>query len=124
MPLPIQVYYDGGCPVCSREIDMYRARPGADAFKWVDIHLAEQEQLGPGLSRNQALARMHVRLSDGTLLSGAAAFGAIWRHLPGLRWLGRAMLLPAILAIAEVAYRGFLVVRRLWRSAPRPKQYR
>jgi len=115
MTAPIKVYYDGGCPICSCEVDMYRARLDADAFQWVDIHLAELGDLGPGLSRDLALERMHVRLGDGTLLSGAAAFGAIWRHLPGMRWLGRSLLLPPILAIAEFAYRGFLVVRKFWR---------
>ena len=98
---------------------MYQARPGADGFVWVDVNHADAAQLGPGLSRDQALARMHVRLSDGTLLTGAAAFGAIWRRLPGFRWLGRLMSIGPILGIAELAYRGFLVVRRLWRPAPR-----
>jgi len=110
-----QVYYDGGCPVCSREVAVYRARPGAEAFEWVDVHRADPAQLGPDLTCDQALARMHVRTPDGTLLSGAAAFGAIWRGLPGLRWLGRLVSIPPLSGIAEIGYRGFLVVRKLWR---------
>ena len=110
-----QVYYDGGCPVCSREIAVYRARPGAENFEWVDVHRVDPAQLGSDLTCDQALARMHVRTPDGTLLSGAAAFAEIWRGLPGLRWLGRLVSTPPLSGIAEIGYRGFLGVRKLWR---------
>ena len=110
----IQVYFDGGCPVCSREIGWYRSRPGADGFIWVDVNGGDAD-LGPGLTRQAALARMHVRQPDGALLSGAAAFGAMWRHMPGFRWLGLVLAVPPFGALAEVAYRLFLVARRVWR---------
>ncbi len=118
MPDQTQVFYDGACPVCSREVALYRTRPGAEAFEWVDVHRAAPGELGPGLSRERALARMHVRTRDGRLLSGAAAFGAIWRGLPGFRWLGRLVSVPPISGFAEIGYRGFLLVRKLWRPAP------
>jgi len=110
----LQVFYDGGCPVCSREIAFYRARPGADGFEWVDVQCSG-ESLGTGLSREAALARLHVRLPDGTLLSGAAAFAAMWRNMPGFKWLGRWLQLPPFGALAELGYRIFLRVRRAWR---------
>jgi predicted DCC family thiol-disulfide oxidoreductase YuxK len=112
-PQRMQVFYDGGCPVCSREIAFYRERPGADGFEWVDVHRTE----GPpaaDLSREAALARMHVRLADGTLVSGAAAFAAMWRNMPGLRWLGRWLEVPPFAALAEVGYGMFLRIRRSW----------
>lgn len=115
MPDPLDVYYDGGCPVCSREIAVYRARPGAAGFRFVDVSAADPAALGPGLTRAAALARMHVRRPDGTLLSGAAAFAEMWRRMPGLGWLGRLLAVPGVDALAEVAYRGFLRVRKLWR---------
>jgi predicted DCC family thiol-disulfide oxidoreductase YuxK len=110
----MQVFYDGGCPVCSREIAFYRKRPGSDGFEWVDVQRAESP-LGRGLSREAAMARMHVRLADGTLLSGAAAFAAMWRNMPGMRWLGRWLQVPPFGAIAEIGYRIFLRVRCAWR---------
>ncbi len=110
----VQVYYDGGCPVCSREIAFYRARPGADGFTWIDVN-GDPSLLGPGLTREAALARMHVRRADGTLLDGAAAFAEMWRHMPGFTWLGRLLAVPPFGALAELAYRVFLVSRKLWR---------
>jgi predicted DCC family thiol-disulfide oxidoreductase YuxK len=110
---PLQVYYDGGCPVCSREIAFYRARPGADGFVWVDV--SSEAELGAGLCREVAMARMHVRRPDGTLLSGAAAFAEMWRRMPGFKWLGWLLAMPPFGAFAELGYRGFLIARKLWR---------
>lgn len=115
MPEQTKVYYDGGCPVCSREINFYRNCPGGEAFAWVDVTEAEAAALGPGLSREAALARIHVRRADGTVVTGAAAFAEIWRGMPGLRWLGRVLAVAPFSVVAELGYRLFLRVRRLWR---------
>lgn len=111
------IYYDGGCPVCSREISFYRRRPGSETFAWVDVMQADAADLGPGLTRAAALARIHVRRPDGGLVSGAAAFAEIWRGLPGLRLLGRLLAIPAFGVLAELGYAVFLRVRRVWRSS-------
>ena len=110
----LQVYYDGGCPVCSREISFYRSRPGAERFEWVDVTRSDAV-LGPGLTPQAALARMHVRDASGTLLSGADAFATMWRMMPGFKWLGWLLVMPPFGVLAEWAYRGFLVARKLWR---------
>ena len=109
------VYYDGGCPVCSREIGFYRHRQGGESFTWVDVTQASEAALGPGLSRQAALDRMHVRRADGTVVDGAAAFVEIWRGMPGLRWLGLLLGIPPFSTLAEFGYRIFLRARRLWR---------
>jgi len=33
----LNVYYDVGCPVCSRKIALSRSRRGAERFEWVDV---------------------------------------------------------------------------------------
>lgn len=109
-----QVYYDGGCPVCSREIATYQKAQGADAVCFVDVSRPDAA-LAPGLTREAALARMHVRRADGSMASGAAAFAALWSALPGWAWLGRIAALPVIAPMLELGYRGFLRVRRAWR---------
>jgi predicted DCC family thiol-disulfide oxidoreductase YuxK len=109
------VYFDGACPVCAREIAFYKARPGADGFDWVDVTAADPATLGPDLPRAAALARMHVRLPNGTLLNGAAAFGEMWRRMPGFKGLGWLLAMPPMETVAEAAYRLFLAIRPLWR---------
>lgn len=110
----LTVYYDGACPVCSREIAAYRGALGAEALEFVDAAHCDAQALG-ALPREAALAAMHVRRADGSLVQGARAFGEIWLALPRLRLLGRLMRIPGVAWCAELAYGGFLRARRLWR---------
>ena len=116
-PPPLTVYFDGACPVCSREIAVYRRQAGASEIAWVDATTCPASALGPDLSREGALARLHVRTAEGALASGALAFTTLWRHLPRTSLAGRLLSWRPLLAMLELAYRGFLVVRRLWRRA-------
>jgi predicted DCC family thiol-disulfide oxidoreductase YuxK len=111
--------YDGACPVCARELAAYRRQPGADGVRWVDVSRCATAELGPGLDRGQALARQHLRLADGRLVDGAAAFVALWRALPRLAWLGRLVGGGWRLRLLEAAYRVFLRVRPAWRGRGR-----
>jgi predicted DCC family thiol-disulfide oxidoreductase YuxK len=61
-----------------------------------------------GTTRQQLLARFHVRAADGQLLSGAQAFLALWATLPGWRWLALAGRLPGAAWTMERVYRLFL----------------
>jgi 3-demethoxyubiquinol 3-hydroxylase len=76
--------------------------------------------LRPGLDVPSALARMHVRQANGTLVSGAAAFILLWQRFPATRWLGRVAAVPPLPWLLELAYRIFLRVRPLWRPASVP----
>ncbi|MCX7062322.1 MAG: demethoxyubiquinone hydroxylase family protein [Gammaproteobacteria bacterium] len=110
------VYYDGGCPLCRAEIASYQRTEGGESLRWVDAHAGSAADLGPDLDAATALARMHVRRADGTLLQGAAAFAEIWSHLPRWRWLAKLARLPGMLPVLDVLYTVFLVVRPLWRG--------
>jgi predicted DCC family thiol-disulfide oxidoreductase YuxK len=109
------LYYDGACPICAREVAMYRRQPGADGVCWVDVARCDTSALGPGLTRDAALARLHLRWPDGSLVSGAAAFTGLWQALPRWSWLGRLFGSAAALRMLEAGYRAFLAVRPLWR---------
>lgn len=85
---PVTVYYDGDCPLCSREIRWYRRCRGAESISWVNIQAAEFAASSE-LNRDVALAELHVRRADGTMATGVNAFIALWRELPGWRWLAR-----------------------------------
>jgi predicted DCC family thiol-disulfide oxidoreductase YuxK len=95
---------------------MYRREPGADAVRWVDIARCEPSDLGAGLSRQAALARLHLRRPDGSLVSGAAAFTTLWRALPRWSWLGRLFDSRTGWWLLEAGYRVFLAFRPIWRA--------
>ena len=104
---PLTVLYDGACPLCRREIDVYRGLRPNTPVCYADVNDAELP-LPPGITRAQLLARFHVRSRDGELLSGAQAFLALWAALPGWRWLAWAGRLPGAAWAMERTYRLFL----------------
>lgn len=103
----LTVFHDGACPLCAREIALMRRLDRRGAIDFVDV-------ADPGTScpidRRAALARFHA-IEDGRLLSGAAAFAAMWRAIPWLRPLGLAARNPAVLGLLDRLYDRFLTVR-------------
>ena len=88
----------------------------ARAIDFVDV--ADGEASCP-IDRAELLARFHA-LEEGMVVSGAAAFAAMWRAIPLLRPLGLAARNRSVLAMLEWLYRVFLRVRpRLQRAARR-----
>jgi predicted DCC family thiol-disulfide oxidoreductase YuxK len=105
----ITVMFDGSCPLCQREIAVYQSLAPLKTVSWLDVSADTS-----GISTTEQLhymARFHVRLKDGRLLSGAAAFVALWLAMPGWRWLGRFGQLPGVTPVLELTYRGFLHLR-------------
>ena len=111
----LTVLYDGSCPLCRREISVYRdlkpLHPDA-AVCYADISNAAVP-LPCGTTREQLLARFHVQRQNGELLSGAQAFLALWTALPGWRWLALVGRLPGTVWLMERIYLLFL----RWRPA-------
>lgn len=90
------------------------------AIDFVDV----SRPLGPDgaacpLDRATLMARFHA-LEDGRVVSGAAAFAAMWRCIPLLRPLGLTARVPWVLTALERLYGLFLRIRpRLQRALRR-----
>jgi predicted DCC family thiol-disulfide oxidoreductase YuxK len=111
----LTVLYDGSCPLCRREIGVYRnLKPlQADApVSFVDISDAAVSP-PPGVTRDDLMARFHVQGADGQMHSGAAAFLRLWSALPGWRWLALLGRIPGATWLMERMYRLFLRGRPL-----------
>lgn len=108
----ITVYFDGSCPLCRSEIGYYRRQDQAGACTFIDVSQANAV-MPPAVTQERAMARFHVGVADGRVLSGAAAFVAVWAQLPKWRWAARAASLPGALAALELGYRMFLPLRPL-----------
>ncbi len=109
----LTVLYDGACPLCRREIGVYRDLQPLCPGSSVDFADVSNEALPlpPGTTRAQLLARFHVQRPNGELLSGAEAFLALWAVLPGWRWLAFIGRLPGATWLMERTYRFFLRCR-------------
>jgi predicted DCC family thiol-disulfide oxidoreductase YuxK len=68
----VTVWYDGGCPLCVREIALMDRLDKRDRIEFVDI---DREDASWPRDRDALLARRHAREGDdGELVDGAAAF--------------------------------------------------
>ena len=111
MDLPMQsqvtVWFDSSCPLCVREIRLFRLLDKRSAIDFVDVLSG---QACP-LDEATLMARFHAQEVGCEVVSGAAAFAAMWRAIPMLRPVGLLMRYPIILSIAEIAYIVFLRLR-------------
>ncbi len=101
------VWYDKSCPLCRREIALMKRLDRKGEIEFVD---ASNPQTVCPLDRGEMLARFHA-MENGEILSGAAAFAAMWRAIPLLKPLGWAARLPGAARLLNWAYAHFLKVR-------------
>ena len=111
----VTVWHDGGCPLCRREIALMRRLDRRGAITFVD---ASDGASACPLDRADLLARFHAR-EDGRMLSGAAAFAAMWRAIPALRPLGLLARNRFALRLLDRGYVGFLRIRPRLQTAMR-----
>lgn len=102
------VWYDGGCPLCRREIAAMRWLDWRGGIEFVDV--TQTQASACPIDPVAMLARFHAS-ENGQFLSGAAAFAAMWRAIPLLRPLGLAARAPWLLKVLERLYVQFLRVR-------------
>lgn len=106
--IKVTVWFDGSCPLCRREVGLLRRLDRDRAVEFIDVGTGDG--VCP-IDRADLLNRFHAREEGGPMLSGAAAFAAMWRVLPLMRPLGLMAKNPAILAALEQLYRLFLRLR-------------
>ncbi|MBY0229690.1 MAG: DUF393 domain-containing protein [Gemmataceae bacterium] len=115
---PLTIFYDGLCPLCAREMAHYRkcaAGDGSVVFR--DITAPGFDAAAFGLDPVRVPREMHVKEGDRVHI-GVDAFLAIWRRVPGHRWLLHVARLP----LADLLMRaGYWVFARLRPWLPRLK---
>jgi predicted DCC family thiol-disulfide oxidoreductase YuxK len=107
----LTVFFDGSCPICTKEINFYRTRTGAEFLSWIDVSDKGTDITSTNRSRQELLARFHVMRSDGKLISGGTAFAELWASLPGLTLFGKIFQIPGLSYIIDIGYDFFLILR-------------
>jgi predicted DCC family thiol-disulfide oxidoreductase YuxK len=105
------VFYDGACPLCSREIAFYRKLRGAEAIEWFDVSAVLEDKVAVDLPKQTACERFHVRGADGQLFAGGRAFVHLWTALPAVKRIGDLLQRQPFLWITERTYDAFLRLR-------------
>ncbi len=79
--------FDGGCPLCQREVYFLRSRDSLNCIAFVDIDSPSYKpDLFSGISYREAMGRIHAITSTGEVLKDVRVFQEAYR-LVGLGWV-------------------------------------
>lgn len=112
-PMPLELLYDGECPICKREICILQRNDTQTRVKFTDIASKEfaQRKHG-GIDYHKAMSQMHAIEGDGHLLIGIPAFAAVYARCE-LLVASTLLRIPFLRVILEPMYALF-AKQRLW----------
>lgn len=103
----LTVWFDGECPLCVREIRFMRRLDSRRRINFVEVNSLE----ACPIDKSELLARFHAREHGKEIVSGAAAFAAMWRRIPLFRPVGELARIKPVLWVLERLYVMFLSIR-------------
>ena len=106
----IEAFFDGGCPLCLREVIFLKRRDRHGRIKFTDIDAADFRPESCGKTYDELLAKMHGRLPDGTWITGVEVFRRLYSAIGLGPWVTLTRL-PIISQIMDIGYRIFATNR-------------
>lgn len=103
-----EVFFDGQCPLCRREIEMIRRKDKRNRLILTDIAAAGFEPTDIPLS--ELMAQIHGRHPDGTYVKGVEVFRQIYSRI-GFEFFVKLSRLPLVGNLLDVAYHLFAKIR-------------
>ena len=102
----IEVFFDGACPFCAREVCFLRRLDRRRRILFTDLSAAGFAAERAGVPREALMARIHARLADGTLVEGVEVFRRVYALL-GFGPLVALTRLPGVSHLLDAAYAVF-----------------
>ena len=102
----VEVFYDGACPLCMREIAMLKRKDRKQRIRFTDISSPDFDASVVGISWAALMDRIHGRLPDGTLIEGVEVFRRLYAAV-GAGPLVAATRLPLLSQLLDLSYRAF-----------------
>jgi apolipoprotein D and lipocalin family protein len=100
----MRVYFDGNCPICSREIAWLEQRPHSRNVEFLDIaDVVRSGAIPAGLTEEDLMGRIHAIDDAGNVSVGMDALREVYLRC-GLRWVARMSRLPGLKQAADAGY--------------------
>ncbi|MDA9149172.1 DUF393 domain-containing protein [Synechococcus sp. AH-229-G18] len=100
----LTLLYDGGCPLCLREIVFLQKRDREGKILFVNIDSKEYDsKLYKGISYRDAMERIHAVRHDGTILRDVEVFRESY-ELVGIGWLYAPSSWPILKPLINIGY--------------------
>jgi predicted DCC family thiol-disulfide oxidoreductase YuxK len=109
----VEVFFDGDCPLCMREIDMLRRLDRKGRIRFTDIAAAGFDPQPLGKSMDDLMEKIQGRLPDGSWIEGVEVF----RRLYGAVGFGPLVSLsrvPGVSHALDAGYELFAKNRLKW----------
>jgi predicted DCC family thiol-disulfide oxidoreductase YuxK len=107
----IEVFFDGACPICSREMAMVRKLDRDHKIECTDIAARGFDANAQGLDADAVNGQIHGRLSDGRVVTGVEVFRQMYGLLGFRRWVAWSRR-PWVAKMLDYCYAVFARYRR------------
>ena len=109
----VQVFHDGDCPLCEREINMLKRLDRKRRIDFVDIAAPEFDAADYGTTHDALMERIHARLPDGSWIEGVEVFRRLYTAV-GFGLIVVITRLPLLSHLMDWGYRKFAKDRLKW----------
>ena len=104
--MPLTVYFDGSCPLCTAETSALKACDHDGALRMVDCSaptFADVDVTAAGIQHGELLRIIHARDADGRWLRGVEVFEAMYR-IAGFEAMARIWANPRLRPLWDRGY--------------------
>jgi predicted DCC family thiol-disulfide oxidoreductase YuxK len=102
----LEVFFDGDCPLCVREIGWLRRRDRAGRVRFTDIAAPEFDAAAHGVEHATLMAQIHARTADGQWVTGVDVFRGLYTAV-GFGPVVAITRWPIVAPLLNVAYAWF-----------------
>jgi predicted DCC family thiol-disulfide oxidoreductase YuxK len=99
----VEVFYDGDCPLCMREIRMLMRRDRDGRIRFTNLTDPSFDPSTLGLSHETMMKKIHGRLPSGQLIEGVEVFRRLYDAV-GFSWLVQMTRWPVIAPLLDAGY--------------------
>jgi predicted DCC family thiol-disulfide oxidoreductase YuxK len=106
----LEVFFDGDCPLCTKEIAFVRKLDKGSRVLFTDIAAPGFDASSIGRTQDDLMARIQARNADGSFIEGVEVFRRMYAAV-GLSPLVALTRLPGITQLLDASYRWFAANR-------------
>ena len=100
----LTIFFDGGCPLCKREVEFLQSRNQRGYLSFIDINTSDfYLDFKYGITYKQAMERIHALKSDGSIIKDIKVFQEAYT-LIGLGWIYAPTKIPIFSKFIDFIY--------------------